>query len=372
VLPWPCKLVCCDDDIITVGLCALGVCSKACFGMEEFETARDTLTEAAARFGTEPRSKTAKLWLRRCQAELDAEDLASSSASGAGADAAAAPSAVESAEPAAAPVPAFAPQGFIRKRFDWFQTMTEVSITLFAKGARSPLPEGAVRIAAPESASASGAGPADNDAGSESQMLVVSIPHTPPQATEEQVYTLEMHLGGKVTGQPAIRAGKVNVEVVLTKADAVQWPDLQRMDGPREPMAVSGTAVGTGLRGSASVSAVVDTKLGGAAASSASASSAAGGAAAAAAAGAEAARRVVPRGPQEWAAMAKDLEEAAKDEVQPEGDEALQALFKQIYAKGSAETRRAMNKSFSESNGKTLSTNWSEVAQAEYDRDHAD
>ncbi|XP_077414775.1 protein SGT1 homolog [Vanacampus margaritifer] len=65
---------------------------------------------------------------------------------------------------------------------------------------------------------------------------------------------------------------------------------------------------------------------------------------------------------RKWDKMVVDINEEEKNE-KLEGDAALNQLFQQIYADGSDEIRRAMNKSFTESNGTVLSTNWKDVGK---------
>ncbi|KAH8276838.1 protein SGT1 homolog [Drosophila bipectinata] len=56
-------------------------------------------------------------------------------------------------------------------------------------------------------------------------------------------------------------------------------------------------------------------------------------------------------------------EEEKLDEKEAKGETALNNLFKKIYSTSSPEVQKAMNKSFSESGGTVLSTNWNEVSR---------
>jgi suppressor of G2 allele of SKP1 len=62
----------------------------------------------------------------------------------------------------------------------------------------------------------------------------------------------------------------------------------------------------------------------------------------------------------------KEAEQEIKKE-KPQGEAAMQALFKEIYSNADEDTRRAMIKSFQTSGGTVLSTNWQEVAAKDYE-----
>ncbi|XP_056411450.1 protein SGT1 homolog [Hyla sarda] len=67
-----------------------------------------------------------------------------------------------------------------------------------------------------------------------------------------------------------------------------------------------------------------------------------------------------------WDKLVVEIKEEEKNE-KLEGDAALNHLFQQIYTDGSDEVKRAMNKSFTESGGTVLSTNWLDVGKRKVD-----
>ncbi|KAB7503542.1 Protein SGT1-like protein [Armadillidium nasatum] len=68
----------------------------------------------------------------------------------------------------------------------------------------------------------------------------------------------------------------------------------------------------------------------------------------------------------DWDKLEADVKRDEEIE-KPEGDAALNQLFQKIYADGSEEVKKAMNKSFMESGGTVLSTNWNEVREKSVD-----
>ena len=63
---------------------------------------------------------------------------------------------------------------------------------------------------------------------------------------------------------------------------------------------------------------------------------------------------------KDWDKLEAEVKKQEKDE-KLEGDAALNKFFREIYSNADEDMRRAMSKSFVESNGTVLSTDWKEV-----------
>lgn len=68
---------------------------------------------------------------------------------------------------------------------------------------------------------------------------------------------------------------------------------------------------------------------------------------------------------KDWDALNRAVQEEEEKET-PEGDAGVMKFFRQLYSGADEETRRAMMKSYQESGGTALSTNWEEVATQDY------
>ncbi|KAG6868595.1 hypothetical protein C0993_000621 [Termitomyces sp. T159_Od127] len=78
-------------------------------------------------------------------------------------------------------------------------------------------------------------------------------------------------------------------------------------------------------------------------------------------------RRVQPR--KNWEGITTEILSGDKEKTTEEdpnvgGDSTLNSFFQKIYGDADEDTKRAMMKSYSESGGTTLSTNWDEVRKA--------
>jgi suppressor of G2 allele of SKP1 len=262
------------------------------------------------------------------------------------ADAAASPPPLPPPPPPLPPPPRPPPPAVRRQ---WYQTPDRVVVDVFVKGV--PPSSGAVR------------------ATFDPRMLRLRVDRAaggPGAPAPPLPYELALPLWGEVRAAGARGGGgggggppgcsvevlRSKLEVTMLKAaPGVAWPFL---DAARTEPAVGVAA--TAMAPAPPLPAAP------AAAAAAGPSSLAGAAAGVAAAAPAYPSSRPPGARKDWSALEAEVEAMEAHGELDDGDE-LSAFFKKIFAGGDDETRRAMAKSYTESGGTVLSTNWKEVGR---------
>ncbi|CAL5364434.1 unnamed protein product [Camellia sinensis] len=137
---------------------------------------------------------------------------------------------------------------------------------------------------------------------------------------EEDAYTFQPRLFGKIVPSKCkYEVLSTKIEIRLAKAEAIQWASLEFSKESTIPQRIS---VSSGTQRPAYPSSKP--------------------------------RRV------DWDKLEAQVKKEEKEE-KLDGDAALNKFFRDIYQDADEDTRRAMRKSFVESNGTVLSTNWNDV-----------
>ena len=192
-----------------------------------------------------------------------------------------------------------------RYRRTWYQSETHVTLEVFAKGV-SP---DAVTVDL-------------NDAGDALKLTIDALSDEDGCARTYDPYVLEIDLFAYVCADGgAVNVSPTKIEIRMRKRSPGQWRDIERR--PSGGLSQSITAHHVSIAHNPTVSSSDK------------------------------------RTAKDWDALERALDEELKDE--PDGDAALNDLFQKIYANADDDARRAMNKSFTESNGTVLSTDWTDV-----------
>ena len=274
-------------------------------GMALFELGRKPEARACFVAGREhdPMSRQLLQWLGKCEASEASPETAgtnSSDASSGDAD----PTSTEPVGLSAAVTEGDAP--VLAYKHQWYQSQTHVTIEVLARDVRASEAE----FAATEDSA------------------TVTIRREPRNgnAAETPPYALRLRLfGGIHPADSKLTVGVAKVELRLRKSEAIQWSDLtaeaREKTKATQPLNFSDASMS---RPAYPSSKAAQTKR-----------------------------------PTDWDKLEAELD--AEEEEPPSGDAALNKLFQDIYGKADEETRRAMNKSFQESGGTVLSTNWAEI-----------
>jgi len=281
----------------------------ACFHLEEYQTAKTSFEAGAA---LDPKTSTFKTWISKCDAKIreeNGEAVATSKAPSAAAGNASDEAVVQlgssgsealKEEPSSSSLPESVPTPSPPAPPKYRHTWYQSQSHAFIE------------------IFAKGVKKADLDVDFGEQILNVVI----NSANSDEPYVLQLRLFGKIVpAQCSYSILSTKVEIKLAKADGTQWKQLEFDSKPQ----IVKTVV---IPKEEKLKYPTSNK----------------------------------KPAKDWDKMEAEVKKEEKDE-KLEGDAALNKLFREIYSNADEDTRRAMNKSFVESNGTVLSTNWKDVGK---------
>ncbi|XP_010538812.1 PREDICTED: protein SGT1 homolog A-like isoform X2 [Tarenaya hassleriana] len=195
------------------------------------------------------------------------------------------------------PAPTLAEPAKPKYRHEFYQKPEEVVVTIFAKG----IPKQNVNV----------------EFGEQILSVVIDVPGG------EDAYHFQPRLFGKIIPDKCrYEVLSTKVEIRLAKADVITWTSLEYSKAPAVALKpnVSSAAAAVPQRPAYPSSKAV----------------------------------------KDWDKLEAEVKKEEKEE-KLDGDAALNKFFREIYQGADEDMRRAMSKSFVESNGTVLSTNWKEV-----------
>lgn len=269
----------------------------ACIKLEEYQTAKAAL-EAGLKLAPED-SRFSKL-IKECSDRIaeeniilskkvstDASTITSTPSNGASVSTNSSQE-VPKVSPVATPLKP-------KYRHDYYNSPTEVVLTIFAKG----IPVENVSV----------------DFGEQTLRVVINLPG-------EEPYLFQPRLFGKIVPEKCrYQVLSTKIEVRLFKAETIAWSSLEYCDKNSLSKKIFTPSASNNQQKPSYPSS---------------------------------------KGKVDWDKLEALVKKEEKEE-KLEGDAALNKLFSDIYKDADEDTRRAMSKSFLESNGTVLSTNWKEV-----------